>query len=133
MNLEFDRQLRSFSIPTAGGSQVQNTSFRDGDSDPANDWTPVVLASSISWLAPPGQGLPWGTLVGFAFDAQVPAVATASQLAVLDPGTPTSIAIETLGPPPPPIPTLPLAGLVVLALGTLTVLAVAVHRRRARP
>ena len=129
MNFDFDPGLRSFSIPSSPASSVANVEYRDGDADSSNDWIASVGADSISWRAPPGAELRWGTLVGFAFDSDTAPVATTAQLDVFDPGTPAVLAIRTLGPTPAAIPLGP--PVVLIALGLLaTALAL---RYRARP
>ncbi|MCP4202735.1 MAG: hypothetical protein GY769_12470 [bacterium] len=103
MNFDFDRQIDSFSVPLPAGAIVQNAWFGDVDSDPGNDWSATVSAGSITWQAPAGNELDWGTLFNFSFDTNTQPGAVQVTLGVLEAGspmvlTPTTVAPATLLP-----------------------------------
>lgn len=98
MNFDFDRQVDSFSVPLVPGTQVQNAWFGDVDATAGNDWTPTVGATDITWQAPVGSELDWGTLFNFAFDANAQPGADQATLGVFEAGSPTSVAAATVAP-----------------------------------
>ena len=104
MNFDFDRRIRSVSVPLPAGVQLAGVGFHDGDLDPGNDWQATVTASEITWSTPAGDpglnALDWGTLYGFGFEANAaPAAAdpTAS-MAVLEAGSPSEHTAAGKGP-----------------------------------
>ncbi len=104
MNFDFDRQVRSFSVPLPPGVELASVGFHDGDRDPGNDWLPTVTATEITWSTPagdPGLGaLDWGTLYSFRFDANAAPAAPdpAAVMAVLEAGSPMQLATAGKGP-----------------------------------
>jgi hypothetical protein len=86
-NHDFDRKVASFRVPfdTAG---VSNLAFVDGDASAANDWTAVVDAAGITWTAPAGAELDWGTLFAFRYESGQAFMELAASLAVHEPGPP---------------------------------------------
>ena len=86
-NHDFDRRLDSFRvpIPTAG---ISNLSFADGDANAANDWTAAVDGAGVTWTAPAGAELDWGTLFAFRFESAQPFTELAVSLGVHEPGPP---------------------------------------------
>jgi hypothetical protein len=99
MNFDFERQVRSFSLPFAAGQILSNAGFDDGDPDPLNDWTVTVSAGRITWTAPAGHALDWATLFNFRLDANAAPVAAAATLTPLQAGSPPAIAVRTLPEP----------------------------------
>src|SRR5262249_29609170 len=49
LNMNSDRQIRSFSLPILGVQDITNIGFHDSDSDPANDWQVTVDNGTIVW------------------------------------------------------------------------------------
>jgi hypothetical protein len=74
MNFDFDRQIRAFEVELQPGVNVSNAEFVDVDLDAGNDW-PVTMGNPLlTWNAPPGNEMDWGTLYSFAFDANAESV-----------------------------------------------------------
>ncbi|MFP8881709.1 MAG: hypothetical protein VCE43_20720, partial [Myxococcota bacterium] len=92
-----------------------NVEFADVDTNAGNDW-PIVLdpGVAITWTAPNGNELDWGTLYNFAFDANVPAAAANLTVTALEAGAPLA-AVSSI---PEPSSSAALA----VALGTLAAL-----------
>ena len=99
MNFDFERQVRRFSLPIAPGQVVSNAGFGDADGNPQNDWVPSVAGGRITWTAPAGNALDWGTLYNFRMDANAAPVASAATLTPLDAGSPTTVIVRTLPEP----------------------------------
>jgi hypothetical protein len=102
MNLDYDRQIETFSIPIPTGVNITNISFRDPDDDAGNDWVASVGPNAITWSLPNGEfhGLRWGDLYNFGFEADVPPGDVFAQLGVFEPGIPAILAAGTKGPSP---------------------------------
>ncbi len=98
MNFDYDRQVRSFSVPLPPGQSATDAEFHDGDADPSNDWAVSIGGGAISWTAPAQAGLDWGELRSFGFSAPEPPFPTVVTLLPLE-GDPTSVQIPSLGPP----------------------------------
>ena len=98
MNFDFERQVQSFSLPI-GAHPVSNTGFDDGDTSAANDWTPSSANGNVTWTAPPGHALDWGTLLNFRFEAHAAPVETFAGLVPLASGNPGFVAVQTLPEP----------------------------------
>jgi hypothetical protein len=119
MNFDFDRQIRSFSVPLEAGITIANPDFGDTDVDAGNDWTVDVGTTAITWVSPAGNEMDWGTLYRFGFEADRSAVDTSVSLAALEPGQPSTLGFQTLGPAPiaaVPAPGLAFHGLMLLGL-----------------
>jgi hypothetical protein len=91
-NHDFDRKVESFRVPfvTTGASDV---AFADGDADGGNDWDAAVDPYGITWTAPAGNELDWGTLFSFRFESAQPFTALATTLGVHEPGPPGAPAV----------------------------------------
>lgn len=115
VNFDFDRQIRSFRVPLAAGVTASNVEFADVDTNAGNDWS-IVLdpGGAITWTAPNGNELDWGTLYNFAFDANGPAAAANLTVTALEAGAPLA-AVSSI---PEPSSSAALAA----ALGTLAAL-----------
>jgi hypothetical protein len=82
-NWNLDRKVRSFSVPTGGGTPT-DFYFHDIDDQAANDWVPAVSGGNLTDLprrVPRGEKvagpLEFGTLYNFGFTCDVaPATAT---------------------------------------------------------
>jgi hypothetical protein len=99
MNFDFERQVQSFSLPIGTGQTVSNPGFDDGDADPQNDWTASIANGHITWTAPAGNALDWGTLFNFRIDADAAPVQSAARLTPFQPGGPAEIPVQTLPEP----------------------------------
>ena len=70
-NLDNHRGGASFRLPLAPGAIVQNTGFRDIDSDPLNDWTASVTPTEIAFLATGSNRHQWNTIYNVWFDCSI--------------------------------------------------------------
>lgn len=92
-NLNSDRSIGGFAVPISGYASVTNVGFRDvdyhsgdgighvnrsGTDWPATDWATQFAGEEMGWDVSPdyatnnnGNGLRWGTLYNFRFDANV--------------------------------------------------------------
>jgi len=120
MNFDFERQIRSFSLPVASGQAVSNAGFSDADGDPLNDWTPSVANLRVTWTAPAGHALDWGTLFNFRMDVDAAPVESTATLTPLQPGSPEGVVVRTVPEP----------GVGVSIGSSLTFLALLARRRR---
>jgi hypothetical protein len=102
MNFDFDRRIRSFSLPLPAGVVLASVGFHDGDGDLANDWQATVTGTEIVWstlAAEPARGaLDWGTLYNFRFDANAAPVAAAATLGILETGPEMQLAPDSVAP-----------------------------------
>ena len=102
MNFDFDRQLRSFSVPLPAGVELASVGFHDGDDEPGNDWQNTVTATDIVWSTPAGDpargALDWGTLYSFRFDANAAPTDPTATLGVLEAGSPAQLTAAKDGP-----------------------------------
>lgn len=69
MNHDFDRRIRSLTLPLPAGATVVGTSFHDVDRNAATDWAASTNPTELSWTAP--AGVPkapqdWGLLYSFS-------------------------------------------------------------------
>jgi hypothetical protein len=120
MNFDFERQIHSFSLPVGSGQTLSNAGFGDTDGDPLNDWTPSLADLHITWTAPAGNALDWGTLFSFRMDVDAPPAETTATLAPLQAGSPEAVVVRTLPEP----------GVGASIGSTLTCLALLARRRR---
>jgi hypothetical protein len=102
MNLDYDRQIESFSVPVAGGAALAGFGFTDVDDIASNDWPAVAEFGRVTWTAPLVAGsvnaCDWGTLFSFRFDADVPPAENAALLTIHEPGDGSVLLVETLAP-----------------------------------
>ena len=104
MNFDFDRQIRSFSVPLPAGVELASIGFFDGDFDRGNNWQATVGAGEITWSTPAGDpglnALDWGTLYSFRFDANAAPVAPdpTATMDVLEAGSPSQLNAASKGP-----------------------------------
>lgn len=90
----FDR----FSLPVPSDATITDLWFSDGDLDAGNDWIASSAGDQISWTAPAGATLDWGTLYAFSITANRPPVASISELRVAESGSPAGYTLQTLAP-----------------------------------
>jgi hypothetical protein len=99
VNYDVERQIQSFSLPVLAGQTISNTGFGDGNADPLDDWTATVAGGRVTWTAPAGHALDWGTLFNFRMDADAAPVEGAATLTPLAPGSPDQMPVRTLPEP----------------------------------
>ena len=95
-NRGFDR----FSIPLPSTQQVLATKFSDGTLDTGNAWVVSTTGDRVTWTAPAGASLDWGSLYSFSLTVAAAPVASMSSLGVAQAGTPASFEVATLAPTP---------------------------------
>src|SRR5690606_33396813 len=62
-----NRGFRQFTVPiAASGAVLEASHFADTDINAGNNWTATVGADSVTWTAPAGNELNWGTLYRFS-------------------------------------------------------------------
>jgi hypothetical protein len=104
LNLNSDREIRSFRVPVAGVPNVTGIAFHDSDGDPANDWTASLESDALTWQTetyaqnPNANALVFGYLFNFRFDADAPPAALEADLGLFRPGSGSRVAVETRGP-----------------------------------
>ena len=98
MNFDVDGRVSAFTLPLEPDIAISNITFADVDDDGDNDWTVLADAGGISFQALSGNALDWGTLFVFAFDADRAPVQSTADLELLEPGTPSTLAVATRGP-----------------------------------
>ena len=114
VNFDVERQIQSFSLALLPGQTVSNAGFGDGNANPLDDWSASVAGGKITWTAPAGNALDWGTLFNFRMDVDAAPVETMARLTPLAAGTPAVLTVRTL---PEPGVWRPLAaGLALIAL-----------------
>jgi len=99
MNFDFERKIASFSIPVGAGQIVSDTGFGDANGNASDDWTASVGGGRVTWTAPAGNALDWGTLYNFRFDVNAPPGETLATLTPLDAGSPSAFAVRTVPEP----------------------------------
>lgn len=110
-NLNSDRSGGSFTVPLPEGISIppESVGFHDVDYHSGEiwngaDWTATVEVGKITWATTPyntnpnANALRWGTLYNFRFDANVGPAGTTVTLGLFKPGSPSEIAIQTIGP-----------------------------------
>jgi hypothetical protein len=104
LNMESDRQVRSFSIPVEGVGNITNIGFHDSDLNPANDWQVSLDGNNLTWETetfaqnPNANALEFGLMFNFRFDAAAPPDEVFSSLGVFKPGVGTEVKGATHGP-----------------------------------
>ena len=93
-----NRGFDSFSVPLPSSQVVIATSFSDGTADGANPWTVDTTGDRVSWNAPTGASLDWGTLYSFSLTVAAAPVAGNSSLHVAEAGSPAAYEVATLVP-----------------------------------
>jgi hypothetical protein len=106
MNHDFDRRIRSFSVPVPGGGTVTAQAFTSVNRNPGSAWVATAPAGQARWEIPgrparDGQGaLDWGNLNTFSFVTNRPPSAVGAVTVTLGvqeaPGG--SVTVGILGP-----------------------------------
>lgn len=76
VKVDFDAGFSRFSVPAPAGIAIANLAFADTDLDAGNDWTAVNANNQLTWTAPAGHTLDWGTMYRFEFTANAPPAAS---------------------------------------------------------
>lgn len=93
-----NKGFAGFSIPLPAGANASNIRFSDGDLEAGNDWTSSQAGGRLSWSAPSGGSLDWGTLYLFSVTLDKAPVAGVGTLDVAESGSPASFEISALVP-----------------------------------
>ena len=101
-NFDLDRQLRSFTVPMHPGTNVTQIEFGDATPTTSDDWSAVVNAGDVTFTAPVGLGLDWGSTARMAFTADVESSVASTTLGPLEAGSPASYALDAAVPLPEP-------------------------------
>lgn len=106
-NLNSDRSVGQFLMPSAPGTVVTDQQFSDvnyhsGEIYDSSDWAKGANESAIGWQSPEGydenpnsNALRWGTMYNFWFTANRPPRNAAVTLGLFKPGTPESVSAVT--------------------------------------
>ena len=99
-----NRGFNRLSVPLPAGALVSATRFSDGDLDAGNDWAVSTSGGKVTWTAPSGNTLDWGTLFSFSLSVdKAPAVAS-GEVGVAQAGSPSAYPLLTLAPSTPGTP-----------------------------
>ena len=104
LNLNSDRQIRSFSLPIVGVLNLTHIGFHDNDADPTNDWPVTIENDAITWQTdtyaqnPDANALVFGYMFNFRFDADAAPAALDARCGLFKPGTGSEVAAATRGP-----------------------------------
>jgi hypothetical protein len=120
MNFDFERQVNALTLPVGAGQTVTNAGFGDANGNALDDWTVSVAADHVTWTAPPGNALDWGTLYNFRMDVNAPPAESGATLAPLAPGTPATVFVHTVPEP----------GVAASSVATLALLSLLARYRR---
>jgi hypothetical protein len=93
-----NRGFDSFRVAVAPGATLGAITFRDGDRDSGNDWTASTAGDAVTWTAPAGNTLDWGTLFSFSKVVNGAPVAADVNLHVAEAGSPAAFDVSSLGP-----------------------------------
>lgn len=108
-NLNSDRSVGSFSIPTNKTTDLQDIGFHDvdyhsGEPYSGTDWEASQTDSEITWSTdffgdnPNANALRWGTLYNFRFTTQRVPTTVQVTLGMFKNGGPVEVTAETIGP-----------------------------------
>ncbi|MCB1738893.1 MAG: hypothetical protein KDK91_00865 [Gammaproteobacteria bacterium] len=93
-NKGFDR----FRVAVPAGTNVVDNRFSDGDLDGGNDWTFSNSGGYLTWTAPAGASLDWGSLYLFTVTTSSAPAAGSSELRPATAGSPSVYDVPTLIP-----------------------------------
>ncbi len=86
----------SFAVP-AGGT-IGATTFSNGTLDSTGLWTEGVANHTVTWTAPDGSSLDWGTMYSYSITSSAAPVAGNATLHVAQSGNPATFDVATLVP-----------------------------------
>jgi hypothetical protein len=85
-------------IPIAGGTQMTNPVYEDGDALRA-PWVFSAGVDYIEWIAPnAASSLNWGVMTSFSVTANIAPTNSPAVLGVTNPGSPAEYAVQSLTP-----------------------------------
>ena len=93
-----NKGFNRFSVPLPAGVNVISNRFSDGDLDVPNDWSFSSTGNALTWEAPTGGSLDWGTLFLFSATLDAPPVEGTSVLTVAQAGSPATFDVAALVP-----------------------------------
>ncbi len=93
-NKGFDR----FRVAVPAGVAIVGSSFSDGDLEAANDWSFSSSDGYLTWTAPAGNSLDWGSLYLFSVTTNSPPADGSSELQPATAGAPSEYTVATLVP-----------------------------------
>ena len=93
-----NKGFNSFSVSLPAGVNVISSNFSDGDLDASNQWSFSSANNTLTWAAPTGGSLDWGTLFLFTVVADAAPTQGIGFLGVAEAGTPTSLVVDTVVP-----------------------------------
>jgi hypothetical protein len=88
----------SFRVAVPVNTALIDNRFSDGDLDSANDWTFSSSGGYLTWTAPAGQSLDWGSLYLFSVTTFSSPDAGTSELQPATAGVPSSYSVSILAP-----------------------------------
>ncbi len=93
-NKGFDR----FRIALPAGVSITENRFSDGDLNAGNDWTFSTTGGYLTWTAPAGNSLDWGSLYLFSITTSALPAAGTSELRPATAGLQATFDVSTLAP-----------------------------------
>ena len=93
-NKGFDR----FRVAVPAGIAIIDSRFSDGDLNAGNDWSFSNAGGYLTWTAPAGNSLDWGSLYLFTVTTSSPPSAGSSELQPATAGSPSLYTVTTLAP-----------------------------------
>lgn len=93
-NKGFDR----FRVAIPADVSVIDNRFSDGDLSAGNDWSFSNSGGYLTWTAPTGNSLDWGSLYLFSVTTSSPPTTSSSELQPATAGTPSVYTVATLAP-----------------------------------
>jgi hypothetical protein len=98
LRVNSNRGFGSFRIPVDAGVALANIEFADADADAGNDWVSSRDASGLTWSAPAGNTLDWGTLYRFSVVADAAPVSASALLEIDSEGSGETLGADTYAP-----------------------------------
>ena len=93
-----NKGFNQFRMPLSAGVNVIANKFSDGDLVSGNDWTFSSAGGQLTWAAPAGVSLDWGTLYLFSVTTDSPPKSGSAVLAIAQAGTPATLDVPVLMP-----------------------------------
>lgn len=93
-----NKGFSAFSVPLPAGVNVISSNFSDGDLNAGNQWTFGSSGGALTWTAPTGGSLDWGTLYLFSVVLDSAPVAGTTTLNVAEAGMPATFDVSALVP-----------------------------------
>ena len=87
-----------FRVAIPAGVAVIENRFSDGDLNAGNDWTFTNTGGFLTWTAPAGNSLDWGSLYLFSVTSSSPPADGISELQPATAGSPSLYMVATLAP-----------------------------------